>query len=269
MRGFIKKIIFAIGILSLMLPVLVSCHGTVAHVKKVPKKIHLKIPYESFVHINITKVVKPGYCFENNEDMVGCQKILEKLPDVPTGGTGSGMVISHKSKIYVLTAAHVCALAGNFPTEAEYENFKFSLTVDSEISLSLYEGKVYKSKIIAQESKTDLCLLEAPKKLDGIKPVYLSRIPPSRGDKVFNVAAPMGIVGKNLTLIFSGYYSGHHQGWQYYTFVARPGSSGSLVLNEKYQVIGMVNVAMTKIESVAVGASWWSLKKFLNKNIPK
>ena len=86
------------------------------------------------------------------------------------------------------------------------------------------------------------------------------------GDKIFNIAAPLGITGNELTLIFEGRYSGHRNGWRYYTVPARPGSSGSPVLNDKFQLIGTINIAMAGIESVGIGPGWFSLKKFLDKN---
>ena len=66
-----------------------------------------------------------------------------------------------------------------------------------------------------------------------------------------------------MSLIFTGYYSGHNEQTHFYTIPTRPGSSGSVVLNDKFQAIGMLNAAFVDIESIGIGPGHDALKKFI------
>ena len=99
-------------------------------------------------------------------------------------------------------------------------------------------------------------------------PVKLSHRPPKVGDKVYAISAPFGIHKPKMTLVFSGYYSGYSKRWNFYTIPTRPGSSGSVVLNENYRAVGMLNAAFLDIEHIGLGAGWQEIVDFVN-NIPE
>ena len=88
---------------------------------------------------------------------------------------------------------------------------------------------------------------------------------PEVGEKVFNIAAPHGITGPFMHLIFEGRYSGRKGKFFYYTVPARPGSSGSAVINENFELIVTINIAFTGLENVGIGNDLRAVKKFLDK----
>ncbi len=261
----LKKTI--IGILNLgllfaiILPSIISCKTTHAQIKS-PKVYHSKIPIESFAFITIIKDIEPTGC-KKQKKLEECKKLLEKLPIVSSRSTGSGMLMAHNGKRFVITAAHVCQTPDI--KETVYQGFKINLKSTNRIQMTFSGGKTFITKIAHLDTDHDICILLPPKKSISPQPVYLAKKPPEKGDKIYNIAAPLGIFGDNLTLVFEGRYSGKNRGMHYYTVPARPGSSGSVVLNKNYRVVGTVNIAVTHLESVGIGTGWEDLKSILDK----
>ena len=117
------------------------------------------------------------------------------------------------------------------------------------------------AEIVSMNNDTDICALSAPD-FKGT-PVELSIVPPRVGDKVHSIAAPYGLGGESLSLIFAGRYSGQRRGMHYYTIPTRPGSSGAIVLNDNWQAVGSLHTAYVPLESIGMGAGWQDLKVFL------
>lgn len=233
---------------------------------KYPKAIHSKVPIDSFIQVTVLHHVKPDKCLPQKK-MQECNSFIAGLPMVSNRSTGSGVLISHNNSVHILTAAHVCTVP--LLTETVFKGFKFGLKNQVSISVTLQGGSRFKSSIVAINKEDDLCLLKPPAVSNIPSPIHLSPTPPSRGDRIINIAAPLGITGANLTLIFHGYYSGHLKEKYYYTVPARPGSSGSVILNNKFQAIGTLNIAVIGLENVGIGTGWLQLKEFLDKNSKK
>ena len=182
------------------IPAVLSC-ATVNNQVTSPIKKHTKVPVESFAFIEIKKEIKPSGC-SPQEKIEECKKFVEELPIVSTKSTGSGILMSHKGKKFVITAAHVCLPPPIKQTE--YRGFLIDLSSStSKIKIRFKGNKSFDSKILKADQKYDVCIL-APPEDDTLKPVFLSPNPPQVGDKIINLAAPLGIFGKNLTLIFDG-----------------------------------------------------------------
>jgi len=261
MHIILKNAIFATIAISILTPNLISCYSVTRQIKN-PPIIHSRVPIESFILVEIFQKISPVGC-SKQEKFVECLKFIEKLPEITNKSTGSGMLISHNGKRLVITAAHVCI--GPEIKETTYGGFKILLSATSTLKINLQGGASFKTQIINSDSKVDLCSLKPPPLEKSPRPIQLAASPPARGDKIINIAAPLGITGKNLTLIFDGRYAGFHRGWHYYTIPARPGSSGSIILNENFQAVGTVNVAVVGLESAGIGCGWYELKKFLKK----
>lgn len=261
MKSAIINITRVVVILILLMPGMISCGSMHVHVQEI-QKLHLGIPYKSFAAIYVDRKISATGCPEQ-EKMQECLEMLEKLPVVPNNGFGSGILIYHKGKKFVLTAAHVCTIPKM--ELAEYNGFKFSLKMEESISLQFHGKNRSVTEIIAIDNQNDLCLLAAPKNAKKIKPVYLASEPPGIGEKIYNISAPLAIHGPNMALMFDGYFSGVIGRFYYYTVPAKPGASGSAILNSNYQIVGTVNIAATKFENLAIGTGWHQLKVFLDK----
>jgi len=250
--------------LSLFLPIFVSCQSPSLQIKN-EVKIKYKIPYMAFSHIMLKRNILPDGCPEQ-KNTTGCLELVKKLPVVKSDAIGSGIILRHgknQERLSVLTAAHVCSPAEIKSTE--HKGFKINLKTESSLRIMFQDGSIHDTKIKKIDRALDLCLLETKNLGDSLESVYLSPYPPRRGDEIYNIAAPLGITGKNLTLIYKGTYSGYAKNWFYYTVPARPGSSGSAVLNSRYQLVGTINIAVNNLETLGMGTGWYQLKKFLGE----
>ena len=160
--------------------------------------------------------------------------------------SGSGFVMGHNGKdTFVMTAGHICE---------EDESVE---VVSSELRAWTFSGRVFNVKVLNVYPKDDVCVVSIPgRTLDGYG---VSSTPPSRGDKVYTLAAPSGIWSPRMTPIFDGYYSGKKDGWDAYTIPVAGGSSGSPILNEQGQVIGMTVAKYRGFENFGLSSSWSSV----------
>ena len=239
----------------------ISCISvTAGPIRAHTKRIDVKPPVDAFAFIIITNKVEPDICLES-PDKKKCLKIIKKLPTIVNRGIGSGLLVKAKNQAIVLTAAHVCQNS-KLPEVYESKGIKIKLRRTSTIQIRTSKGHIISSKIIKIDNKSDLCAL-APEVIYA-EPVEWSNKPPEVGDEVFSISAPAGINAPTMNLIFRGFYSGHIQKMHHYTIPTRPGSSGSIVLNKKYQGVGMLNAAYLTMESVGIGSGYFDIKGFLN-----
>jgi len=247
--------------LAIFLPIFISCQNPAMQIKN-EKKFKTEIPHSAFSHIRISRDILPAGC-PDQEDKPGCLELIKKLPVVENNAIGSGIIMDYKGNRFILTAAHVCS--PKTINSTVHQGFKINLRTVSEIKLILQDGSVHLTKIKKLHRGYDLCMLEFPEhKSKSIQGIHMSPYPPKRGDEVYNIAAPLGITGKNLTLIYKGFYSGNHDNWFYYTIPAKPGSSGSAILNDRYQLVGTINVAVNNLETLGLGTGWHQIKNFLD-----
>ena len=262
----LKKMLTGVTSIALMAivltPGMISCKTASVQIKT-PKSYHTKLPINSFAHVSNIKKIKPVRCKPKQKNIAECKKLIKKLPTVSSTSTGSGMLMSHAGKRFVITAAHVCLTPDI--KETTYQGSIVELASENSILISFPGGSKFVTKIALIDNDEDVCLLLPPPEDKSPTPVFLSPQPPKKGDLVYNIAAPLGIFDDNLTLVFRGIYSGSANDMHYYTVPARPGSSGSVVLNKNYQVVGTINVAITRLESVGIGAGWEKLKSVLDK----
>jgi len=169
------------------------------------------------------------------------------------------MLVSTPHGPLVLTAAHVCT--EDVPETYKHRGVTISILTSTKIRLRSPLGKTTSGVIVKLDHDLDLCLLRPGKTYSD--PVEIATKHPSLGDRVYAISAPYGISDKNLALIFTGFYSGSSEGIHYYTIPTRPGSSGSSVLNESWEVIGTLNAAFRSIESIGLGAGLEDIRGFI------
>jgi len=256
----IKSFMLATAFLTTTIPGLISCSEMSRFVKK-NVTIHTRVPVQIFTRVYTIQKINPLGCGKKNkpELLEKCKKFIKDLPAIKNSGIGSGGIINSAAGPVILTAAHVCV--NPEIKETFHKGYHILLKSETEISVAFFnQGHKLKAKIIKIDNKRDLCILYC--KDIPYSGVNIAPDPPRHGDKIVTIGAPLGVTGKNLSLIYSGYYSGILNNRHYYTVPTRPGSSGSLVLNNKFQVIGMLNIALTNLENLGIGVGHKEIKEF-------
>ena len=215
-------------------------------------------PIDAFVLVDIEQSVTPVKCHTKDKD-VDCKKLMRELPDLEMRGSGSGLLVMSDSGPAVLTAAHVCAR--DTPDTFKHGDVEISLLTMVKIKVRSPLKGTYGATIIRMDEEKDLCLLKPEKVFT--YPVQLAEREPELGDKVITIAAPFGISGRNLALIFNGYFSGTRGSTRFYTVPTRPGSSGAAVLNTKFEVVGVLHTAFRDLENVGMGTGLEDVRTFL------
>jgi S1-C subfamily serine protease len=170
---------------------------------------------------------------------------------------GSGFVIKNtKNGSLVITAAHVCTSE----SIALYTTFKL-IDID---------GKKYKAAVLAKDNSNDICMLFAK----GLQkpPVKIATYKPLPGSRIYNIGAPVGIFDRQMVPINEGFYNGEATNkWgldriSVYTLPAAPGSSGSMILNNKFELVGLIHSLLIRFPVISLGPAYDSLMDFIEDN---
>jgi len=153
-------------------------------------------------------------------------------------------------------------------------NKEGKLKKSQSLTLVDLEGKEYKSTIVSREDRTDLCLLKTDKlKLPSVK---LATKPPEYAEKVFNVAAPVGLFSKQMVPMFYGYYAGTTGSpfaldtlSSIFTVPLTGGSSGSPVLNMNGELVGLIHSKLVKFDNIAFAVTLDQIRLFLHRSLMK
>ena len=259
-KNFLRNLGIASGIVLFSLSGFLSCvsiPGSVVRTKY--PRIDSSPPVDAFGFVMVQVTYSADKCLPS-QNFESCELVIDKLPPITQSSIGSGLLVKAKSKTVFLTAAHVCS-----PEESvSYERDGIKIKMKSEVVIKIRtdKGELIDSKIEKEDQNSDLCALSLSKIYT--KPVQWSRREPRMGEKVYALSAPMGINHPTMTLIFSGHYSGHIYSMHHYTIPTRPGSSGSVVLDRNFQGVGMLNAAYINMESIGIGAGFYSIRSFLD-----
>jgi S1-C subfamily serine protease len=173
---------------------------------------------------------------------------------------GSGFIVEITNEgSYVMTASHVCKenLAHYFP------NTKINI----QLQVETLDGREYDAELLTHDPNIDACLMFVQNLVANIEEVKISNTPPKEGDKVYNIASPYGIKYKNVVPIFEGRYIGQRGDQAFYTFDAAPGSSGSMILNDRGQLIGLLHSVFVKMNVITVSVAYNDLITFIHNGI--
>ena len=222
----------------------VSCTKTVLPINTV-KEI---LPRSSFVKIEKILTVKKG-CVEGT-----CKH------SITFQSVASGAVVRNvPGGAYVLTAGHVCA--------KKYIDKTFGESYDLLFNVIDINEQEYPIDVIDLDIDHDVCILWAPELYQ--KSVHLSPTAPEPGDKVYNLAAPLGIFSRNNIIIQEGFYNGSRNLISLYSLPAAGGSSGSPIFNYKGELIGMIHSVFREFSHVSVSPRYDNLMNFMYKTIDR
>jgi S1-C subfamily serine protease len=181
--------------------------------------------------------------------------------------TGSGAVVMRTDEgSYVLTAGHVCSFEKEMQLASEFVGSKILVEMKS-VNFSLGE---YVSDIISMDHTIDTCLLFARNlyttKVAKIAP-YSATLEP--GERVYNVAAPVGIFYKDVVPLLEGFFMGNRDTRAYYSVPAMGGSSGSPIFNKNNEIVGMIHSVNVYFPVVSVSPPLKELRAFIVNGIRK
>ena len=181
--------------------------------------------------------------------------------------TGSGAVVMRTDEgSYVLTAGHVCSFEKEMQLASEFVGSKILVQMRS-VNFSLGE---YVSDIVSMDHTIDTCLLFA-------RNLYTTKVakiaPYSRsleeGERVYNVAAPVGIFYKDVVPLLEGFFMGNRDTRAYYSVPAMGGSSGSPIFNKHNEIVGMIHSVNVYFPVVSVSPPLKELRAFIVNGIRK
>ena len=231
-----------------MMFLLGSCNAS--HVRSPKYAIHNILPRDSFVKVEIK--ISISKCMDENNCFT--RKLV---------GHGSGAVIkNYRNGAYILTAGHVCE-EEDFRKEMTSLGFDFNMNFEV---VDIDELR-YKAEVTKVDKELDTCIMYV-KHL--AKPsIKLRNKMPVIGKKYYNVAAPAAIFGENMIPILEGRYSGYWDniGFAVYTIPAIGGSSGSPIVNEDGELVGMIHSVHVHFPFISFSPKADDLYNFLKSTI--
>ena len=167
--------------------------------------------------------------------------------------TASGFIFSHdKGSIFVMTAAHFCK--------------NDSIIGFDENIIGLANSLPRNLFVIDYDEISDICMLVGTKyPNENFIKTKIAESLPKVGEEVYTVAAPNGIMGVGIRLIFEGKFGGCFDDLYMSTIPATFGSSGAGIFNKKGELVTIVMAVTKGFEHVTLSPSHDSIKEFVDK----
>ena len=254
-KNSLRESIMRIMILSLFISVLISLIALI--VDSTPPDL-TRIPTENFVSLSITKSI----ALDCEEDYGDCEE-----PVVLEGSSASGMVFSEDEdgNSLILTAGHFCETIFGFSDQELDPSISLLFDIKTSLTITDFYGSVWDAEIVDLDRGDDLCLVRS--EMPAFRKIKMARDIPSVGEKIYTISAPLSIRSDGAAPHFEGIFSGcDSMGICFFGVPAIFGSSGSLVLNDNYEVIGMIQMADPNFPAVGMGVSVRDIMRFLDKN---
>jgi len=179
--------------------------------------------------------------------------------------TGSGAVVMRTSGgSYVLTAAHVCDYSETVAMAEQVGAKKVEVFMKA-VNFKLGE---YTADIINMDHTIDTCILFAHNLYTTkVAKVASATTSVEEGERVYNVAAPVGIFYEDVVPLLEGFYMGQKGMKAYYSIPAMGGSSGSPIFNADDEIVGMIHSVNVYFPVVSVSPPIKELRQFVYNSI--
>ena len=213
------------------------------------------IPTESFTYVEATLHIE--VCSEDGGMSVCIRDSFKS--------TGSGISIATINDLgsIVLTAGHVCEIdKSTLPKDVTKHDLTFKV----------YDryGRAAEAKVVNTSYKNpDICALFVKDTV--IKGVKISKNKPKIGDRIYSMSAPQGIFHPPAVPILEGTYSGdaYKDRFSVTTIRAIGGCSGSGILNESGELIGILFATHPAFNSITLSSTYSSTVDFVYKTFVK
>ena len=175
--------------------------------------------------------------------------------------SASGFIVNlQEDGAFIITAAHFCE-NDVIPREG--------LKLESKYKARTINGKQHNSVLLHYQRDIDVCLMFAKDMIEDVQPVIIASEAPRPGDKVYNISAPASIYMPGMAPILDGRYNGELDDSSCYTLPAAPGSSGSMIVDEKGNLVGMVHSVYMNFHVITLSTNYSNLKTFIEKYVEK
>jgi len=209
---------------------------------------------------------------EKTLNVLACSDEKQRcMPINQWGSTASGAVIKNRfDGSYALTAAHVCDdnKMKKFINSFFSENYpELKIQFNLEFKAIAHDGEEYAVKIVAQDDKNDICILWLN---DCYKEsIQLAPAAPVPGERAYNAAAPLGIFAPEMIPLQSGFFNGDAGNKAFYSVPAVGGSSGSPIMNQRGELIGMIHSVYRSYNHLSLSPTYKDLSEFIRNKTQK
>jgi S1-C subfamily serine protease len=141
--------------------------------------------------------------------------------------------------------------------------------------IETFDGNKREAIITKVDDNNDLCMLMVIGPTDNISKQILkiSDHKPYHGERIYNLAEPLGIFTTGMLPVFEGFYSGPSSypdigkgiKVDMYSLPIKQGSSGSPILNDKGELIGVVIAGVKGFENLGFSPSYDVVRQFINE----
>ena len=217
--------------------------------------------YPHQINTAIQKLPRRGFLFlKKSVTLHQCGE--KKCSSMTSRSVASGFIVKVQERgAFAITAAHVC--------ETPVPPAKPPIKAKSSYMAVTAEGKQYKANVLAYNSEIDVCMIYVENLNHGVEAVKIAAVPPRIGQKVYNYAAPRGIFRPGVVILIEGRFNGISGGVAWYTLPAAPGSSGSMIVNEAGELVGMVHSVYIYFPLVTLSTEYNGLIHFIEHNLGK
>lgn len=169
----------------------------------------------------------------------------------------------------ILTAAHFCN-----SLDAKMFFIKQGAIVNNVYyEITSFDGHKMEAIVINKDEDNDLCLMLVigPTHEIDKQVIKMSDEKPHVGQRVYNIAAPLGIFAPGMVPIFEGFHSGpalypgktEDVKVDIYSLPIKQGSSGSPIVNDRYELVGVVIAGVRRFNNVGFSPRYEIIKQFL------
>lgn len=188
----------------------------------------------------------------SREVALDCRKNIDNCDTIAITTSGTATRINWKGKHYWLTAGHVCAASESMGMTSLMKNITFTVAGTNEIEIS---------KIMTYSMKEDLCITDA--KQGSAR--QIARNEPRLSSDVTIIAYPKGVFDYKMLPIYDGRWSGQLKEKCVITIPVAGGSSGAGVINDKGQLVGVVEAVVKDFNHLTVISCTKNIRAFLEK----
>ena len=241
----------SLSLCSFIVSLLVGCGGCI-------QKTTPALPYGNFV--KITKRLEISKCKEKESKFCMEATFMHSGSGLALGTLhsplGEGSII--------LTAGHICTANITDKARDHIEEYKMSLTITDS------NNHVYRTIIVntnnVDKGEADLCLLYSKGFLSDF--VKYSMQNNNRGDRLYNLASPVGVFHPPNMPILDGLFSGRMNNTTDLTTVpAIGGSSGSAVFNDNGELVGVIYASVVNFPHVSLMTNRITTQDFIIKSL--